>query len=56
MFSFSLALNFSFIFHVYIIVLVFIIGFICIMIFPLRLIIKATLIERFISKNLENIE
>lgn len=56
MFSYFLASDFSFIFHVYIIVLVFIIGFICIMLFPLHLISKATLIEWFIFRKWENSE
>lgn len=55
MFSF-LALDFSFIFHVDIIVLIFITGFTCIMLFPVHLIVTAILIERFIFKKLENSE
>lgn len=56
MFSSFLALDLSFIFHVYVIVLIFIIGLICIMLFPLHLINKATLIEWFIFKKWESSE
>lgn len=56
MFPFFLALDLNFIFHVSVIVLIFIIGFICIMLFPLHLINEATLIAWFTFKKWENSE